>query len=309
MDALTGLQEQAQSGLTASDRYELAKVKSEEDAQQRGSREAILQQEAMKGRSGGGQELLSQLQNQQASATRQSMRDQAIAAQSQQAKMAALQGVGQMGTQMRGQEFDEQAKQAQAKDLIDQFNVQNQLKVQQGNVDTRNRAAESNLANRQRIAEGNVNLGNQEREYNTGAGQRTFQNQMAMAQARAGQQAAQANLMGQQSSSTMNMLGQGAVAAATASDIRVKKNIEEAPMDIDNFLNEITGYKFNYKDPERHGEGRRLGVMAQDLEKSEMGDDVVIDGPTKAIDNEKALHALLAGTARLNERLNKIEGK
>lgn len=81
---------------------------------------------------------------------------------------------------------------------------------------------------------------------------------------------------------------------------------------VDEMLNRTTPVSFNYK-PEvqkKIGEdGRRnFGVMAQDLEKSHMGQSLVLDTPKgKVVDTKKATMANLAANARLNERINSLE--
>ena len=89
------------------------------------------------------------------------------------------------------------------------------------------------------------------------------------------------------------------------SDISVKENITEAgPVDVDSFLNEITGYNYDYKDPEKYGAGERLGVMAQDMPEDmtmEMEDGL------KGIDMEKATSGLLGAVANINKRLKDLE--
>jgi len=307
-DALMALQERADEGLTAADRYELEKVRSAEQTQARGSREAIIQQEAMKGRAGGGLEQMSKMINDQEANTRQAMRDQAIAAQSQQQKMNALMSAGQLGGSMREQEYGEQAQLAKAKDYMDQFNIANQQKTEYMNVGTMNQMNAAELAEQRRIADANVALRNQEILHDSQGEQQAFANQMALASGKAGGQTALANMYGQQGQANMGAAA-GIGMAIAASDIRAKEDIAPADLDIDEFLNEITGYKYNYKDPEKHGKGRRLGVMAQDLEKSPMGETMVeeMEDGVKGIDSTKALHAVLASVGRLNDKVKKLE--
>ena len=320
--ALMAIQERAEEGLTASDKLELEKIRIDENTQARGASEAITQQAAMQGRGGGGLEMMQKMQNQQDSAGRQAMRDAQTAALSQEQKMAALMSAGQLSGQMRDQDFGEQSQVAKAKDYMDQFNVANQQQTEYRNTDAYNQAEQMNLAERQRLADANIGTTNQERIYDAGAAQRAFDNNLTLASARAGGERAQADYYGQQSASGLGLVAGLAQAGAmyggykapvAASDINVKENIEETPIDIDNFLNEITGFSYDYKEPERHGEGRRLGVMAQDLEQSPMGNAMVEDNfdgeGTKGIDGTKAIHASLAGLARLNERLKKLEAE
>lgn len=307
---LAGLQQRATEGLTAEDRYQLAKIKQEEDTAARGAREAIIQNAAAQGRSGGGLEMLSQMTNQQDAATRQAMRDAQVAALSQQQKMEALLQSGNLAGSMRSQQYGEQSDLAKARDYISQFNVANQNRTEQGNVALRNAAQESELAERRKIAAANLGLANQEKLYNTSLPQQQFQNQVSLAGGKAGATQAIAQMYGQQSMGNLGMAA-GIGAAIAASDINVKKDIQEAPLDIDNFLDELTGYKFSYKNPQKYGQGERLGIMAQDAEKSKMGKNIVEPMPNepdvKGIDATKALHAILASVGRLNERLNELE--
>jgi hypothetical protein len=62
-----------------------------------------------------------------------------------------------------------------------------------------------------------------------------------------------------------------------------------------------------YKD-EKFGKGEWNWVMAQDLERSKAGRRIVTDTPEgKMLDVNKMLSTALASTARLNERLRKLE--
>lgn len=101
--------------------------------------------------------------------------------------------------------------------------------------------------------------------------------------------------------------GQVGAAAALHSDERLKKDVVDGRDEIDAMLDSLLPKSYEYKDP-KHGEGRRVGIMAQDLEQSEAGRRVVYDAPDgKALDVNKAISAALASVARLNERLRKVE--
>jgi hypothetical protein len=301
MDTLAALQEIAKSeGLTAQDKALLARIVREEDIKARGQREAIMQSAQERGIAGSGIELASQFQAQQEAATRQAMRDQEVAALAEQRKMAALMGSGEMAGQMRGQEYGEQQNLAQARDMLSRFNLANQQQTEAQNVASRNQAQQYNLANQQRIAEENA-------KWAAMAPQQRFQNQMGLAQAQAGGLYNLANMYNQQSSANLQMGGMAALAYAK-SDENSKKNIELAPDQIDQFLNDLTGYKFSYKDPQ-DGSGERIGVMAQDVEQSPVGDKMVVEDQEgmKNLDGGKALNAILASLGRLNEKVNNIE--
>ena len=94
---------------------------------------------------------------------------------------------------------------------------------------------------------------------------------------------------------------------------------DRTKMPLDKFADTLgKGYQFEYKDKGMGG-GPRMGVMAQDLVKDPVGKSMVSSAavPTKgggavermAIDPANALGAALATIGRLNERLNKLEGK
>lgn len=100
------------------------------------------------------------------------------------------------------------------------------------------------------------------------------------------------------------------VAALAMSDERVKEGVTDARDEIDEMLDALAPKSYVYKNQQRHGIGRRVGIMAQDLERSRAGSHVVTEvADGKAIDINKAVSAALASSARLNERLRKLERK
>jgi hypothetical protein len=308
--ALDQLQEIADAGgLTAQDKALLSQIAREERTQERGQREAIIQSAKERGISGSGLELGSQMIAQQNAATRQSIRDQEAAAMAEGRKMEALLQSGQLGGQMRSQEFGEQAKIAEAQDAMERFNLANKQNVEASNVGARNQAQQYNLSSAQDLA-------NQRAMYRANIPQMQFQNQLGLAQGQSQADLGMAQMYGQQSQSNMQALGSGALAYATfaapaalASDKEEKKDISMADNEIDSFLSELTGYKYSYKRPERHGEGERLGVMAQDMEKSKVGKEAVFKDQdnVKNIDSSKAISAILASLGRLNEKVEDIK--
>ena len=63
-------------------------------------------------------------------------------------------------------------------------------------------------------------------------------------------------------------------------------------------------------DDPANGEGRHIGIMAQDLEKTEAGRWLVTErNGVKTIDAKKAIGALLASNAELTKRLDRVEKK
>jgi hypothetical protein len=83
--------------------------------------------------------------------------------------------------------------------------------------------------------------------------------------------------------------------------------------ELDSFLDSLHPYSYRYKDPSMEPTreptgGRYLGVMAQNLEKSPVGPQIVKEGPRgKELEQGALLSALAAGTGELHERLSNIE--
>jgi hypothetical protein len=102
----------------------------------------------------------------------------------------------------------------------------------------------------------------------------------------------------------------GTAAVAAASDSNLKTDVTDAREDIDEMLSALAPVAYRYKDEAKYGEGRRAGIMAQDLQKSEAGRAIVVDLPDGAgigFEPIKAISMALASLARLNERLSDLE--
>jgi hypothetical protein len=97
--------------------------------------------------------------------------------------------------------------------------------------------------------------------------------------------------------------------AIMASDERLKTNIRPADDRIEQTLEMLEPASFEYID-EKHGVGERFGIMAQDLEKSELGQLLVIETPDgKAVDLNKAMGLVLAASVRMLRRIKELEAK
>ncbi len=107
----------------------------------------------------------------------------------------------------------------------------------------------------------------------------------------------------------------GAIAAglgalAMFSDKRAKTKIKAGDEDVDKFLKTLKPYSYEYKD-KAHGEGKKTSVMAQDLEKTSLGDTLVSKHKSglRVVDYAKALPVMLASMGRLSDRLEKAEAR
>lgn len=165
-------------------------------------------------------------------------------------------------------------------------------------------------------------MGQEANMTNQAAGFLTARLQDAVARQNAQQQARLAAVSGQQQANMTNAqlqaaqpsaldnairVGQVAATAYAGSDINLKTNIREVPesllpdkSDVIEFIDALKPYYYEYKNPEKFGLGSRMGIMAQDLEKTKLGKDLVIDTPEgKLVDIGKGLGVALASLSVL----------
>ena len=162
LQALGGVEQLSQTGLSAIDRAALSEIQNQIAAQERGQRESILQNMAQRGLSGSGQELAAQLQSSQAASQLASTQGMQQAAQAQQARVNALTNLSNMASGIEQTDFQRQAQKAQAQDVINQFNLQNRNTAGLRNLQTQQDIASMNAQERNRIAQANADLANQQ---------------------------------------------------------------------------------------------------------------------------------------------------
>lgn len=306
MNALQSLQDLSQGGLSAQDKADLSRIATQEQAQARGAREAILQNAAEKGAPGSGLAILNQMKANQDAASNQSQRDLDVAGMAQQRALQALQGAGNLAGNIQNQDFSQQAQIAAAKDAIAKFNAGQRQQIGLANQSANNQAAATNLANRQKVADSQIDARNQTAKDKGAASQQVYQNALAKASGKAGAYGNAANQATGAGQGFQNLLGSSLIAGATlASDRNLKEDVE--PFDASKFLDSITGYRYNYKQGHDLPKENQVGVMAQDVEKE--APQLVEDTPEgKMIDYNKAGGPIFASLADLNRRLKELEG-
>lgn len=90
------------------------------------------------------------------------------------------------------------------------------------------------------------------------------------------------------------------------SDERLKTDVQSGESKLYEFLDKLGSHDYKYKDP-KHGAGRRISPMAQELEQSELGKEFVFEHPEgKAVDYGKGFGTILAAQAALHKRLKKL---
>ena len=166
LQAIGGVEELSQTGLSAIDRAALTEIQNQIATQERGQRESILQNMAQRGLAGSGQELAAQLQASQAASQQASTQGMRQAAQAQQARVDALSNLSNMATGIEGTDFERQAQKAQAQDVINQFNTQNRNVAGLRNLQTQQDLSTMNAQERNRIAQANIDLENRQRLQN-----------------------------------------------------------------------------------------------------------------------------------------------
>lgn len=101
----------------------------------------------------------------------------------------------------------------------------------------------------------------------------------------------------------------GGLGALAKSDENQKRDISSGNKEARTFMKALIPKTFQYKDP-RDGRGKNIGIMAQDLEKSPLGKQAVVDTPDgKMVHSGKLATAVAAGLADVNKRLEQVEGK
>jgi hypothetical protein len=332
MEALDQISQMGETGLLPGEKAALNQARRAAAGEAQAKSAQLLDEFTRRGMGGSGAELASRLQAGQSSADRLGQESDRLAQMAQERALSAITQKGNLAGSIRGQEFGEQSDIAKAQDAINQFNTANRQQVQATNVGATNQAGMRNLSEKQRIAENNIALKNREQEYNKGLIQQKFQNEIQKAggtaqqynQIAAAQQqdaANQGNMMGniidagtRIGAAYMTAGGSEALRAAQqknqtggpTSDKKAKKNIKEVSMS--DFLDDLVPYKYDYKQPEKHGQGKQAGVMADDIEK-EMPQLVGKDEEgLKYIDSNKSIGPIFASLAELHERLKKLEG-
>lgn len=98
---------------------------------------------------------------------------------------------------------------------------------------------------------------------------------------------------------------------ASLSDKNAKKNIKPVKAELDATFEALSPKTFEYKNPAAPGAGpgERVGIIAQDMAKTPLGKDVVIDGSPMKLDMGNALGLALAGIASMRKELDTLKSK
>lgn len=312
-EALAQMQEFGRTGLGEEDIL-AAKELQRGVARQEQARQAQIQREmAQRGMGDSGVSLAAKLSSSQAASNRAAEEANRIAMEAARARRAAVGQSADLASRLRGQEFGEAERKASAEDIINRFNTQQ-----------RNLAQQQNIAQRQKYADIGTELQNKKLLAKAGMERQKFQDKMQKAGAMGTAQQNYASQLGQigagkqqaaaQQMGGLMQMGTTLGAAAIMSDRRVKEGVERAKSDeiiskLEGMLDELKGYNYEYKDDD-YMPGEQTGIMAQDLEKSEMGQEFVSEAEdgTKMVDYQEMAPTMAAGLAELHRRVKKLEG-
>ena len=178
MDALARMQNIGEDGLDAEGRFRLNQISNQQSQQNKGQQDAIMQGAQRRGMGSSSNTLAAQLMAQQAGANRANVQGQSVAALAEKQALDAMLKSGQLGGDIRTQDFDEDARRAEAQDAINKFNTSLRGDTAQRNVDRRNDAQQTNLEAQQELADKNTLIRNKEQEHNTGLIQKDYENRL-----------------------------------------------------------------------------------------------------------------------------------
>lgn len=311
----------AEGGLSIEDRARMNEVLREADRQNRAQQESITAGLRERGAAGGAAEAMARLQGQARAADTsadQAFKTAALAATSKLQEEDKLQDL--LG-RMAAQDIGVKGTRAQAEAERQKMNTSLLNQQALTNTQLKNLAQMQNLQEQQRVGEANVALANQRMLANKQAIQQDLANRMNKGQLMSGaagtysgqlmDQAARRDAEKKAKWEGIGGLVDTGIGAVKSifSDENLKTEINEADNEIDEMLDKLSPYSFEYKD-KKHGEGEHAGIMAQDLEKSKAGKNMVVDtAEGKAVDVKKALSTIMASQARLAQRLKDLEKK
>lgn len=97
---------------------------------------------------------------------------------------------------------------------------------------------------------------------------------------------------------------------ALVSDENLKTGIKDGSNQINSFLQAINAHSYEYKHPEQDGVGRFVSPMAQELEKTELGKQAVINTPRgKMVDYGRLSGVNLAASSVLHKEQQKLQAQ
>lgn len=158
LDALKNVSDSG--GLTLTDRANLNRVRNQTAMSANAGRARITEDMASRGMMDSGASLAAQLAGNEGAANRASQEDMDIAGQATHRALDAITQRGTMAGQVRGQDFSEKSRKAEAADLIARYNAEARSKAQYHNAGLPQQDYENKLRKAQGQATGTAPLSN-----------------------------------------------------------------------------------------------------------------------------------------------------
>lgn len=191
-----------EGGLTPEEAAEQRMTDRLVDREAQAAQKAIIANMAARGVGGSGTELQARLAASQGADARRAEAFDRLAVEGRQRALQAMERSGQLGSQIRGQDFSENFRTAQAADEIARINQAQKMDAARRNFERLNQTRARDLAERQRIAEANRNIRSQADLYNKQLEQQRYENEMRKAAARQGSNAAMADYYSRRAANT-----------------------------------------------------------------------------------------------------------
>lgn len=339
IEAINQLKEVAtQGGMTAMDKAQLNDIQQRLANQNSAQQQAIQTAAAQQGLGTAGSTLASKMLASQGNATGEANAGATVAANAQKRALDAMQQYGTQAGAFNKQQFDQQAKVAEATDAINQFNAQNRQAANINYANNQQAANTNNITNQNAINKGNVEIANTQAMMPYKAAQENYTNTLnrniATSNALNKTGTALMDQGNKQTTNTSGMItdairlaptiidavpkvvdavGNGASWLADTvggwlSDETQKTDITPGDESVEAMMEKLTGKKFKYKSDSAGADGGKehLGVMAQDAEKAGLPTMNTPQGKIM-IDNDTTKGAVLAALGDLHKRVKQLE--
>jgi hypothetical protein len=175
------LKDLAAQGITPDEQAQRNALMRSLEANQQSKLADIQQSEDLRGMGSSGANLVAKLTAQQQAQNQASQSADQLLSQLFQRKMGAEGALNQQAQTFDQTQYQRAMAQAQQKQAIDQFNLQQRSEASRYNTEAANAAQRANLARQYQVSDANVGLLNQQQAYNKNLEQLRFENQLKKA--------------------------------------------------------------------------------------------------------------------------------
>lgn len=243
MKALDQVSQLADKGFSDEDMMAFNVARQQAAGEAEAKQQQILQNMQARGQGGSGNELISRLTAAQNSANQLSLEQQKQAMAQAEARKQALTMLANQSGSLRSQDFGEESSIANAKDMVNRINQQNQQETARYNTGAKNTAGLRNLETKQTQANSNVNIRNTGKQNNIAALKDKFNMDVAKATGQNAVSSSMANRAANSAASNaagIGQIGQGAIQLAGAYNKSPQVKTQDWDPGEDEALDELT---------------------------------------------------------------------